>query len=50
MPDNKPPEPRRGPCPTCGSFGPNSECKDCVDHQLAREVASLGDLRELQED
>jgi hypothetical protein len=45
------PEPiPRVACAACGSLHPNPECEACVAEQLAREVASLPDLKELQED
>lgn len=40
----------RAACAACGSLQPNPECETCVAEQLAREVASLPDLSELQED
>lgn len=39
----------RTPCSVCGGVL-NPDCQTCIAEQIAREVASLGDLQELQED
>lgn len=41
---------RLRPCAVCGSLHPNPECETCVGAQLAREVARLLELKELEED
>jgi len=38
------------PKAVCGSLHPNPECETCVGAQLAREVARLPELKELEED
>lgn len=40
----------RTACKVCGSLHPNPECETCVGAQLAREVARLPELKELEED
>lgn len=40
----------RTACKVCGSLHPNPECETCVGAQLAREVARLLELKELEED
>lgn len=44
------PTPTRVQCPKCQSLAPNAECPVCVADQVQREIATVADLQELQDD